>query len=180
MRRAASRATSLRRSSRKSSERNGRAHPRKAELRDFVPRALWEADYGEIGTQRVVIRPEAERAKRRTVLADLLVSDYGVSRDEALGPNQASFSARLAAVTRPRRSNASCPNPNSGERFGALIASPEREKWRDENLSGSRRPDWRSSRPIALRERPRRATTTVVSAEPDRRARAERDAQSHQ
>ena len=44
-------------------------HPRKDDLRAFVPEALWQADYGEIGTQRVVIRPEKERASRRAVLA---------------------------------------------------------------------------------------------------------------
>jgi CRISPR-associated endonuclease Csn1 len=109
------------------------AHPRKAELREFVPRALWDADYGEIGTQRVVIRPEAERAKRRTVLADLLVADYGASRDEALALTRLHFPQGWEPYSTIALERI-LPELERGARFGALIASPEWEQWRDKTF----------------------------------------------
>lgn len=109
------------------------AHPRKDELRVFVPEALWQADYGEIGTQRVVIRPEAERASRRKVLARRLVDDFGASTSEA----EAIVKLHFPQGWEPYSAQALqrlLPQLEKGERFGALINGPNFVAWRDEQF----------------------------------------------
>lgn len=114
-------------------------HPRKQELREFVPEALWQADYGEIGTQRVVIRPEKDRASRRAVLARRLIDDFGASPGEA---------AKLVALHFPQGWDAYSttalqklmPMLERGERLGSLLTRPEWAGWRDENFPEREQP----------------------------------------
>lgn len=107
------------------------AHPHQQALRDFAPNALWQADYGEIGTQRVVIRPEAERAKRRAVLAQSLIEGFGASAQEA---------GKIAGLHFPQGWDAYStdalkkllPKLEEGERLGSLLTRPEFADWRNE------------------------------------------------
>ena len=41
------------------------SHPQKQRIRDGVHERLWQADYDEVGTQRVVIRASADRKRQR-------------------------------------------------------------------------------------------------------------------
>ena len=107
------------------------AHPRKQELRDFIPAKLWETDYGEIGTQRVVIRPEKERAVRRKMLAQVLMDDFGITKSEG----DALVKLHFPQGWEPYSTEALeriLPKLEQGERFGALMTGPDFAKWRDE------------------------------------------------
>ena len=109
------------------------SHPLKQELRDFVPEGLWQADYGEIGTQRVVIRREKDRESLRKVLAQRLVDDFGASATQA----EAVVNLHFPQGWEPYSTKALqrlLPQLEQGERFGALIAGPDFAKWRDENF----------------------------------------------
>jgi len=108
-------------------------HPCKEELRNFLPENLWEADYGEIGTQRVVIRPERERANRRRVLAKILMDDFQATKTQADALTKLHFPQgwepySTAAMRRI------LPELEKGVRFGSLIAGPDFAKWRDETF----------------------------------------------
>ncbi|MCI0466551.1 MAG: type II CRISPR RNA-guided endonuclease Cas9, partial [Beijerinckiaceae bacterium] len=115
------------------------AHPHKEALRAFVPEALWQADYGEIGTLRVVIRPQKERETRRQRLIDRLVNDFEISRDEAMAIAKLNFpqgwepfSAKALEIFLPQLEN--------GARFGALLNGPEWEDWRARTFPDRERP----------------------------------------
>lgn len=110
-------------------------HVRKSELRREIHRRLWAADYGEIGAQRVVIRDDADRKARRRAARDSFVRDFGVTDTEG---------DALAALKLPqgweRYSTEALekmlPMLERGVRFGALLASPEKQwvEWRDTNF----------------------------------------------
>lgn len=116
-----------------------REHPARGALREFLPASLWEADYGEIGDQRVVIRPESERLKRRKILAHRLIEDFGAS------PRQAEELAALEfrqgwEPFSTRALEIFLPELERGERFGALVSSPEWEGWRNIHFPNREQP----------------------------------------
>ncbi len=115
------------------------AYPQKGALRAFLPDALWQADYGEIGTQRVVIRPEAERATRRAALADVLMKDFRASREQAQELAKLHFPQGWEPFS-TKALERILPQLEKGVRFGALIASPEWEKWRKESFPQRKQP----------------------------------------
>ena len=115
------------------------AHPRKQELRDFVPEALWQADYGEISTQRVVIRPEKDRTSRRKVLVQRLVDDFGTTRREADEIGKLHFPQGWEPYS-TKALQCILPQLEKGERFGSLIASPDFVHWRDEHFPQRNQP----------------------------------------
>ena len=109
------------------------SHPYKQELRDSVPGALWQADYGEIKTQRVVIRSEKDRASRRTILAQRLISDYSTSAPEA----ETIVKLHFPQGWEPYSTEALrriLPKLEAGERFGSLINGPDFSAWRAEHF----------------------------------------------
>ncbi len=108
-------------------------HPCKQELRDFIPEALWQADYDEIGTQRVVIRPVTARAARRKVLAQRLVDDFGASKSEAEAVVKLHFPQGWEPYSTAALQKL-LPKLEEGVRFGALINGPDFAAWRDENF----------------------------------------------
>ncbi len=115
------------------------SHPRKAALRECLPRALWEADYGEVGTQRVVIRPETERASRRAALAGRLREEFGASEAQAEALTKLHFPQGWEPFS-ARALEIFLPELEKGERFGVLLNAPEREAWRDEHFPDRERP----------------------------------------
>lgn len=114
-------------------------HPSKEKLRQFLPKALWEADYEELGTQRVVIRPEPERAQRKKVLASVLVQDFGVSQEKAAALVKLSFPQGWEPFS-TNALEAFLPELENGERFGALLHGPDYEAWRDRHFPDRERP----------------------------------------
>jgi CRISPR-associated endonuclease Csn1 len=114
-------------------------HQHKQALRDFVPDALWQCDYGEIGAQRVVIRPEPDRVRRRAVLVDRLAADYAVSREQAEALAKLHFPQGWEPYS-TKALEGILPELKRGERFGTLLASPDKENWRDANFPDRDRP----------------------------------------
>ena len=55
------------------------AHPHKSAIRDATHHRLWNADYGKIGDQRVVIKRAVERAGDRREAAKTFGRDFGAS-----------------------------------------------------------------------------------------------------
>ncbi|CAJ0879400.1 CRISPR-associated endonuclease Cas9 [freshwater sediment metagenome] len=115
------------------------SYAQKAELRDFLPSALWEADYGDVGDQRVVIRLESERASRRKVLSQRLIADFGLSNEQAeefikldFPQGWEPFSTKALEIFLPQL--------EQGARFGTLTSSPDYEAWRDRNFPERDRP----------------------------------------
>lgn len=117
------------------------AYPRKNELRSFLPDALWRADYGEIGTQRVVIKPEKARGVARTALIARLIAEFGTSRAQAEAmiklhypQGWEPFSTKALEVILPELEN--------GTRFGQLISSnePDCVRWREKVFPNREQP----------------------------------------
>ena len=114
-------------------------HPHKQAIRDAVHDRVWSADYGEVGTQRVVILPSAERAKNRAAVARSFVEDFGMSTEHA---------AKLADMQLPtgwepystEALRAMLPRLEAGIRFGALVNGPDCEDWRNETFPEMNQP----------------------------------------
>lgn len=105
-------------------------HPHRQAIRDAIHHRLWSADYGEVGTQRVVILPAKERARRRAAAAKSLIDDFGVSAEQA----EALAALKLPTGWEPfstKALEAILPELERGERFGTLMMSPERAAWRE-------------------------------------------------
>lgn len=115
------------------------SHPHKQEIRDAVHERLWQADYQEVGGQRVVILPEQQRKRNRAVAARSFIDDFGATERQAdqieglkLPAGWEPFSIAALRVMLPRLQD--------GERFGALLKGPEREDWRNENFPEREQP----------------------------------------
>lgn len=105
-------------------------HPHRQAIRDAIHRRLWSADYGEVGTQRVVILSAKERDLRRAAAARSLIDDFGITQAQA----DALASLRLPAgweAFSTRALETVLPELERGERFGTLMMSPERAAWRE-------------------------------------------------
>ena len=108
---------------------NWQNNPYQEALRDAVQARLWNADYSQIGNQRVVIRSEAERIKLRREAEQSFIEDFGVT------PSQAAIlrDLRLQSGWEPYSTKAlvkMVPHLEAGVRFGALINGPDYSKWR--------------------------------------------------
>lgn len=115
------------------------SHPRKQSLRDFIPDALWNADYDEIGTQRVVIRGERNRAEKRAAIVGRLVQEFGATHEQA----DALVKLHFPQGWEPYSIEALekfLPELEKGVRFGSLLNSPEWAVWRNENFPDREQP----------------------------------------
>lgn len=115
------------------------AHPHKEALRAFVPEALWQADYGEIGTQRVVIRPQKERADRRENLIARLTKEFALSQNEAEAIIKLNFPQGWEPFS-TKALEIFLPELEKRVRFGALLNGPEWEVWRNANFPDREQP----------------------------------------
>ncbi|GEM_PF-485625 len=119
------------------------SYPHKSELRAFLPEALREADYGKIGGQigkrRIVIRPEKERATRRAEVAAKLVREFGTSSEQASALAKLHFPQGWEPFS-TKALEIMLPELEAGNRFSALLNSPEWEAWRDANFPDRERP----------------------------------------
>ena len=114
-------------------------HPLKSQIRNRVQVRLWIADYGEIGTQRVVIRSELESKVNRLAARDEFIRDYHVTEAQA----DALANLKFPHGWEPYSTIALqklLPELEHGVRFGALIASPEFAGWRAENFPNREQP----------------------------------------
>ena len=114
-------------------------NPHRHAIRQDVPQQLWDADYGRIGNQRVVILSEGERRRRRAEAAACFISTFGATEAQA---------AALAGLTLPSGwepfSTAALrifmPHLQEGVRFGALTNGPEWEAWRADHFPHREQP----------------------------------------
>lgn len=116
-------------------------HPHRDAIRAQVPDLLWEADYGRLGSNRIVIRRETERRQRRDAAGRHFAAAFGAT------PNQARRLAELKLPTgwEPFSTDALrliLPELERGERFGILLTSlhPRWVAWRDTNFPNRERP----------------------------------------
>ena len=109
-------------------------HPHKQEIREAVPARLWSADYGEVGTQRVVILAQAKRVENRKAVARGFVEDFGLNSEQ--GDELADM--QLPLGWEPYSTEALqgiLPQLEAGERFGAIINGPGKwEEWRNKTF----------------------------------------------
>ena len=114
-------------------------HPRKQEVRDSLPQRIWQADYEQVGDQRVVILPRAERAARRAELVQNFVSEFGLSDDQATKIE----TMKLPSGWEPysvEALQAMLPHLEDGVRFGELVIGPDWEDWRAETFHRREQP----------------------------------------
>jgi CRISPR-associated endonuclease Csn1 len=114
-------------------------HPHKQAIRDGVPERLWAADYGEIGSQRVVVRSPGERETRRDHAAQSFIDDFGVTADQARALRELTFPPGWEPYSADAL-RAFLPQLEAGVRFGALINGPEWEDWRDRTFPEREQP----------------------------------------
>ncbi|MFL5286358.1 MAG: type II CRISPR RNA-guided endonuclease Cas9, partial [Rhodopila sp.] len=105
-------------------------HPHRQAIRDAVQHRLWNADYGQIGDQRVVIRPKQERQQRRSEAAQSFITDFGVSAEQASALKE----LKLPTGWEPFSTAALMrfmPHLEAGVRFGTLLnGSDDWAAWR--------------------------------------------------
>lgn len=114
-------------------------HPHKQALRDAVHERLWNADYGEVGSQRVVILSPAERATQRAAAVQSFIDDFGVSPDQAAALRELSFPSGWEPYS-TQALRAFLPHLEAGVRFGALVNGPDWEDWRNATFPNRLRP----------------------------------------
>ena len=104
-------------------------HPHKQKIRDSVPQQLWQADYEEVGGQRVVILPASKRTSRRTEAMRHFASEFGLSDEQAAEIVE----MKLPSGWEPYSIDALkviLPYLETGTRFGEIVSSPDWEEWR--------------------------------------------------
>lgn len=114
-------------------------HPHKNQLRREIGQRIWDADYGQLGKQRVVIHSAEERRARRQALRDQLATDFALEPAHA----QALSDISLPTGWEPYSTSAIekiLPELERNVRFGALINGPEWEAWRDATFPDRDRP----------------------------------------
>jgi CRISPR-associated endonuclease Csn1 len=114
-------------------------HPQKQAIRDTVPLCLWQADYGEIGDQRVVILSAEQRRARREAAAQQFIRDFGISAEQAEKLKELTFPSGWE----PYSSKALLqflPHLEAGVRFGTLVNGPEWEGWRNQTFPSRQQP----------------------------------------
>lgn len=114
-------------------------HPHQQQIREEVPDSIWRADYAEVGTQRVVILPEAEREAHREKAARRFITELGLPEDQAAKVK----ALKLPTGWEPYSTEALreiLPHLEAGERFGELVNGPDWETWRDKTFPNRDRP----------------------------------------
>ena len=116
-----------------------RDHSHKRRIREVIHKYIWEADYDEVGRERVVIRHKAERDQRRKDDARDLGATFGLTDDEVdkiaklkLPTGWEPYSAKAL--------EAMLPHLEAGVRFGEIVNGPDWEEWRNETFPDRERP----------------------------------------
>ena len=114
-------------------------HPRKQDIRNSLPGQLWEADYEEVGGQRVIILPALERQARRAEVARRFAKEFGLSDAQAaaiegmkLPPGWEPYSIEAL--------QAMLPHLEAGARFGEIVNGPDLEQWRTDTFPDREQP----------------------------------------
>lgn len=108
-------------------------HPHKSAIRDAAHHRLWNADYGKIGEQRVVIKRAVERAADRRDAARTFGNDFGATPGQVAELAKLSFPTGWDAFSTAALGRL-LPELEAGRKMGQLLASPEFAKWRGETF----------------------------------------------
>ncbi len=114
-------------------------HPNKQAIRNALHARLWAADYDTIGEQRVVIRPQRERNQLRQEAAESIVREFDLPADSIEGLASMSFPSGWEPFSIDALERI-LPELETGARFGALLAGPEFEEWREATFPERERP----------------------------------------
>ena len=106
-------------------------HPHKHAIRHAVHARLWSADYGVIGTQRVVIKPAAHRTRDRRTAAETFARDFGATQEQVEKLALMSFPTGWDAFSETAVEKI-LPELEAGTTLGALLNAPDFEPWRRE------------------------------------------------
>jgi CRISPR-associated endonuclease Csn1 len=104
-------------------------HPNKQAIRDTVPQRLWSADYGEIGSQRVVILSSSQRKTNREAAARGFIDEFGATLEQAQKLRDMNFPSGWEPYS-TRALDAFMPHLEAGVKFGALVNGPDWAEWR--------------------------------------------------
>ena len=115
------------------------AHPRKQAIRNAVHDWLWSADYGEVGTQRVVILGAAERKANRTKAAQRFIDVFDATREQAKALAELKFPTGWEPYS-TEALRTFLPELERGVRFGALVNGPDWHDWRNESFPNRKQP----------------------------------------
>ena len=116
-----------------------RVHPHKQKIRDSVPDQLWQADYEEVGGQRVIILPANKRKSRRKAAVDEFIKRFDLTQEQAEAINK----VKLPSGWEPYSTEALraiLPHLEAGVRFGEIVNSPDWESWRSETFPNREQP----------------------------------------
>ena len=114
-------------------------HPRKQEIRDSLPRHIWQADYEKVGSEREIILPGPERNARRAEVARRFAKEFGLSDAQAA----AIESMKLPPGWEPysiEALQAMLPHLETGARFGEIVNGPGWEQWRTDTFPDREQP----------------------------------------
>ncbi len=114
-------------------------HPRKQDIRDAVHERIWNADYEQVGSQRVVILSETKRKENRRRVKGRFIEDFGATEERAA----ALADLKLPTGWEPYSTEAlraMLPHLEAGVRFGALVNGLDWEDWRNETFPTRDRP----------------------------------------
>ena len=114
-------------------------HPRKQEIRDSFPQKIWQADYEEVGGQRVTILSAPERKARRAEVARWFSKEFGLSDAQAVAIER----VKLPPGWEPysiEALQAMLPHLEAGVRFGEIVSGLDLEPWRTDTFPDRQQP----------------------------------------
>jgi CRISPR-associated endonuclease Csn1 len=115
------------------------SHPHKQAIRTAAQNRLWDADYGRIGDQRVVIKRQADRANARREKAQSFAKDFGASAEQVAALEKLSFPTGWDAFSTSAIEKL-LPELEAGTKMGQLLNGPDWEAWRNETFPNRERP----------------------------------------
>lgn len=94
-----------------------------------LPSLLMEADYSQVGEERIVLKDAQAKAVARAAVADRLMSDFGLSPEAARTLSTLRIEKGWDAFS-IKAIDLMIPHLESGTRMGSLLASPSYASWR--------------------------------------------------
>ena len=110
---------------------------RKDAIRKAVPEGLLQADYKEIGDQRVVIVPAHKRQRRREEAVARFKAEFDLSEEQAIGIKDWKLPTGWDAYSKEALQKI-LPLLEAGIRFGDIINGPKLEEWRESTFPQAR------------------------------------------
>jgi CRISPR-associated endonuclease Csn1 len=108
-------------------------HPHKTAIREASHNRLWAADYGKIGSQRVVIKRSQERAADRRKAAESFANDFGATAEQVSRLESLSFPTGWDAFSVSAIEKL-LPELEAGRKMGELLAGPDYSQWRQKTF----------------------------------------------